>query len=349
MKRLYKEKIMPIMQKPQFSFVVAGLALVLFSFISNIFPSSIQTAIVITSYYALAGLGFALLLGYGGLASLGTGAFVGIGSFGLHYVYRYMDQPLLIAIVAVLIISFIVSIMFGFVSLRISGMYLAIVTMGLSQIVVEVIRNIPNYASGTTGGFLSGANPKPLEIFGYRLVANDAVIFTAIFLVLGMIAIYNLINSPTGRALLSIKNSTTAAQTMGIKILKYRLFSFVISGIYGTLAGVLSMLYFRNANVNAVGLTFALNVLAAVIIGGTKSIWGIILGTFMIFGLDLAVFQRFNLGTYSIILNGLLIIVVVMFYPGGLVQLFGDIKKGVKKLISKVREMRYGTEDESSL
>ena len=147
-----------------------------------------------------------------------------------------------------------------------------------------------------------------------------------------MIAIYNLINSPTGRALLSIKNSETAAQTMGIKLLKYRLFSFVISGIYGTLAGVLSMLYLRNANVNTVGLTFALNILAAVIIGGTKSIWGIILGTFVIFGLDLAVFQRFNLGTYSIILNGVLIIVVVMFYPGGLIQLFGDIKKLFKKI-----------------
>ena len=344
MKRLFKEKVMPIVKKPQFAFIVAGLLLVIFSLVSSLFPPSLHSAIVMTSYYSIAGLGFALLLGYGGLASLGTGAFVGIGSFGLHYVYRYMDQPLFIAIVAVICVSIIVSILFGFVSLSISGMYLAILTMCLYQIVVEVIRNIPNYASGTTGGFLSGINPKPLEVFGYRLLANDAIIFTAIFLVIGMIAIYNLINSPTGRALLSIKNSETAAQTMGIKLLKYRLFSFVISGIYGTLAGVLSMLYLRNANVNTVGLTFALNILAAVIIGGTKSIWGIILGTFVIFGLDLAVFQRFNLGTYSIILNGVLIIVVVMFYPGGLIQLFGDIKKLFKKLILKVRTLYYGKE-----
>lgn len=336
---------MPLVKKPQFSFIVAGLVLMVFGLLSDLFPPSMHSAIVMTSYYGLAGIGFALLLGYGGLASLGTGAFVGIGSFGLHYVYRYVDQPLFVAIIAVIIVSILVSLLFGFVSLRISGMYLAIVTMGLSQIVVAFIKNIPNYASGTTGGFLAGANPKPLEIFGYRILANDSIIFMAIFLVIGMIVIYNLINSPTGRALLSIKNSETAAQTMGIKVIKYRLFSFVISGIYGTLAGILHMLFQRNASVDEIGLTFALNILAAVVIGGTKSIWGIILGVFVIFGLDLAVFSQLNLGTYSIILNGVLIIVVIMFYPGGLIQLFGDIKKLILKLIRKVKVLRYG-EDE---
>lgn len=345
MKRIYTEKILPVLKKPQFSFVLAGIVLIIFGALSSVFPPNIHSAIVMTSYYSIAGLGFALLLGYGGLASLGTGAFVGIGSFGLHYIYRYVDQPLLIAIVGVVIVSILVSLLFGFVSLRISGMYLAIVTMGLSQIVVEIIKNIPQYNSGTSGGFLAGGNPKPLEIFGYRIVANDTIIFIAIFLVVGMIVIYNLMNSPTGRALLSIKNSETAAQTMGIKTIKYRLFSFVISGIYGTITGVLTMMFARNASVATVGLTFALNILAAVIIGGSKSIWGIILGVFVIFGLDLAVFSRLGLGTYSIVLNGVLIILVVMFYPGGLIQLFGDIKKGVKKLFKKVKVLRYG-EDE---
>lgn len=345
MKRLYNEHILKTIKKPIFGFVMVGFVLVLLNLFSDLFPPDIHTALITTSYYSIAGLGFALLLGYGGLASLGTGAFVAIGSFGLHYVYRYMTQPILIAILIVVAVSIIVSIIFGFVSLRISGMYLAIVTMGLSQIIVEVIRNIPEYASGTTGGFLTNGPVRPLEIFGYRLQSNDAIIFTAIFMVFAMIIIYNLIQSPTGRALLSIKNSETAAQTMGISLIKYRLFSFVISGIYGTIAGVLSMLYLRNGNINGIGLNFALNVLAAVVIGGTKSIWGIILGTFMIFGLDLAVFQRLNLGSYSIILNGILIILVVMFYPGGLIQLFGDIKKGIKKLKLKVEQYRYGKDE----
>lgn len=344
MKIFYREHMKPFIKKPHFGFIIVGLILLSVRFLSDVLPPDLYGAIVLTSYYYIAGLGFALLLGYGGLASLGTGAFVGIGAFGLHYIYRFMEMPLLIAIIAGIVISIIISIAFGFVSLRISGMYLAIVTMGLSQIVIEIIKNIPNYASGTSGGFLSGGPRRPLVFLGMELSQDASVLFMAVFVVIAMMIVHNLITSPTGRALLSIKNSETAAQTMGINLLKYRLLAFVISGVFGSLAGVLSMMYMRNASISQIGLTFALNILAAVIIGGTKSIWGILLGTFVIFGLDLAVFQRFQLGNLSVIINGVLIILVIMFYPGGLIQLFGDIKKFFKKLRVKVREKIYGTE-----
>jgi branched-chain amino acid transport system permease protein len=345
MKRFYREKLIPFSKNPRFSFIIAGFILIMVYFLSGVIPSDIFGAVVTTSYYYLAGLGFALLLGYGGLASLGTGAFVGIGAFSLHYLYRYMTMPLIVAIIGAMIISILVSLLFGFVSLRIAGMYLAIVTLGLSQIVIEVIKNIPEYASGTTGGFLSGGPIRPLEVFGLRFDANATLFFIAFFLIVGMTVVYNLIMSPTGRALLAIKNSETASQTMGISLLKYRLFAFIISGVYGTVAGVLSMMYVRNAEIGKVGLTFALNILAAVVIGGTKSIWGILLGTFVIFGLNLAVLQRLNLGNYSVIINGILIIIVVMFYPGGLIQLFGDVKKLFLKTKLRLKEKFYGSDE----
>ncbi len=345
MRRLYREKLKPFVKNPKFAFVIVGLVLVIMRFLSGVIPPDLFGAIVTTSYYYIAGLGFALLLGYGGLASLGTGAFVGIGAFTLHFLYRHMEMPLVIAIVGAIILSLIVSMIFGFVSLRIAGLYLAIVTMGLSQIVVEVIKNISVYASGTTGGFLSGEGPiRPLMFMGAKFKDVSTLFFIAFFLVLCMTIVYNLINSPTGRALLSIKNSETAAQTMGINLIKYRLFAFTISGIFGTIAGILSMMYSRNAETGKIGLTFALNILAAVVIGGTKSIWGILLGTFMIFGLNLAVLQPLNLGNYSVIINGVLIIIVVMFYPGGLIQLFGDLKKLFIKTRLSIKEYIYGKE-----
>jgi branched-chain amino acid transport system permease protein len=253
-----------------------------------------------------------------------------------------MSMPLLLAIAGVILISIAVSLTFGLISLRISGMYLAIITLGLSQIVVEIIKMIPEYASGTTGGFLTGEHRRPLQIFGYGLDSNSALIFIGIFMIICMILVYNLIKSPTGRALLSVKNSETAAQTMGINLLKYRLLAFTISGIFGTISGVLSILYLRSADLRQMDLSFALNILAAVIIGGTKSIWGILLGTFVVYGLDLTVFQPLHLGNYSIIIYGVLIILVVMFYPGGLMQLFKDIVRLIKKLIRKRRVRIYG-------
>ncbi|MFA6801779.1 MAG: branched-chain amino acid ABC transporter permease [Acholeplasmataceae bacterium] len=345
MRRFYREKLIPFVKNPKFYFLLVGIALVILRFLSGVIPPDLFGAIVTTSYYYLAGLGFALLLGYGGLASLGTGAFVGIGAFGLHFMFRYMSLPLSVSIVGAIIISIAVSMIFGIVSLRIAGMYLAIITMGLSQIIIEIIKNIPEYASGTTGGFLSGGLRTPLSFLGIEFPADSTLFFIAFFVVLGMVVTYNLINSPTGRALLSIKNSETAAQTMGINLIKYRLFAFIISGIFGTLAGILSLMYVRNADVTSIGIAFALNVLAAAIVGGTKSIWGILLGTFILFGLNLAVLQPLNLGSYSIVINGILIIIIVMFYPGGLIQLFGDLKKFFKKFNHRIKERIYGTEE----
>lgn len=346
MKRYYNKKILPIIKKPHFKFFLFGLLVAIIGLLRNVIPPDIYSALAQTSFYSLAGLGFALLLGYGGLASLGTGAFVGIGIFGLHYFYRFLSFPLLIVIVIVVIISIIVSILFGFVSLRISGMYLAIVTMALSQIVIEIIKNIPEYASGSTGGFLTGGPRRPLQIFGIAITDSNSLIISGIFIILGLVIVYNLMHSASGRALLAIKNSETAAQTMGISLMKYRLFAFVISGIFGTFAGVLSIFFSKGGNVNDIGLAFALNILAAVIIGGMRSVWGIILGTFVIFGLQLAVYQRYDfLGNYSILINGVLIIIVVMFYPNGLIQLFSDIKQLFKRMRQKVRIKKYGTEE----
>lgn len=329
--------------KPYMTYVLFAIFLLLFRMLEGRIRVNLFDAVVYTSIYAIAGFGFALLLGYGGLASLGTGAFVGIGIFGLHYFYKYVGLNLLIVIAIVLLLSIIVSIIFGFVSLRISGLYLAIVTLGLSQIVIEIIKNISYYASGSTPGFLIRP-ARPLQLFGRAITTQNSIIFIAIFLLVCMIVVKNLMESPTGRALLSIKNSPTAAQTMGIDVVKYRLLAFLVSGIYGTIAGVLSMLYKKTGNTNAIDLTFALNILAAVVIGGTKSIWGIFLGTFIVFGLNLAFLDAIGLGSYSIVVSGILIILILMFYPGGLIQIFGDIKIKVKKLRVRWREKYYGEE-----
>jgi branched-chain amino acid transport system permease protein len=343
MRRLFRNIKDNLKTNKYLPFFLTGIVLVLIYILykAGVMPVTIYGALLKTTYYFIAGLGFALLLGYGGLASLGTGGFVGIGAFAIHFFTRYAQLPLLLGIVGVFIVVILAGIMFGFVSLRISGMYLAIITMGLSQIVMEIIKNIPQYATTTTAPFGSAG----IKLIGsIKIPADATMIFAAIFVVLCMIATYNLINSTTGRALLSIKNSETAAQTMGISMLKFRLLAFVISGIFASIAGVLGIMYSRTASTSQFSLSLALNILAAVVVGGTKSIWGILIGTFVIFGLDLAVFQNLSFlpDGFSMIINGVLIIIVVMFYPGGLIQIYYDIKKLILSKIKKRRIKKYG-------
>ena len=159
----------------------------------------------------------------------------------------------------------------------------------------------------------------------------------------------NLMNSPTGRAMLAMKNSTSAAQAFGISLLKYRLLSFIISIIYAVIAGVMFMLserYVSHTSGTEMTISTSLNVLGIVIIGGTKSIWGAIFATFLIYGIkpmflmNIPFFQENS--DFIGLLSGLLVILVVMFYPGGLSQLMLEIKLKVAKLRIKIREAKYG-------
>ena len=159
----------------------------------------------------------------------------------------------------------------------------------------------------------------------------------------------NLMDSPTGRAMLAMKNSTSAAQAFGISLLKYRLLAFVLSTIYAAIGGFLYMLFIRNASNSSdtlFALSTSLNILGAVIIGGTKSIWGTIGGTFIIYGIDKMFLQDIEFfranPTLITLFCGILVIVVVQFFPGGLVQLLLEIKLKIKKLIVKIREGIYG-------
>ncbi|MDE7454098.1 MAG: hypothetical protein K2N22_06795, partial [Clostridia bacterium] len=168
-----------------------------------------------------------------------------------------------------------------------------------------------------------------------------------------MIIISNLIKSPTGRAMIAMKNSTSASQAFGISLMKYRLLAFVIATIFAVLGGLAFAISGNSISPSSeaetnLKLTLSLNILGAVIIGGFKSIWGAFFGSCLVFGLNnlfsiMLPNDVYNtLNPYINLIVGVLIIVVVMFFPGGLAQLMGELKLKVKKLIRKIKESKYG-------
>ncbi|MDP2424824.1 MAG: branched-chain amino acid ABC transporter permease [Candidatus Izemoplasmatales bacterium] len=368
-----------LIHHPYFGFLVVGALLL---FMQGLRAAGVNISITVmrtfglTMIYVIIGLGFSILLGYAGLASLGTAGFVGIGTYLVGYLTTKMGFPIYIIIIISILGAILIGLIIGFISLRIEGMYLAIITLGLSEILNEVFKNAVEFTNGT-----NGLNMSTIVFFGTFEVINIETIFTALvfILVLVMVITFNIMKSPTGRAMLAMKNSESAAQAMGVSILKYRLMAFMIATVYAVVGGVLYMTYFGFSIPSSWGLAFSLNILAAIIVGGSRSIYGVLLGTFMIFGLDMAVFQTINVSptqnasvaafiarfpehteqlseffrslngaipTMSYIFNGVLIIIVIMFYPGGLYQLVITLKAKISKLISKVMKKvkvyRYG-------
>ncbi|MBE5764488.1 MAG: branched-chain amino acid ABC transporter permease [Clostridiales bacterium] len=337
------EGVKSFAKSPSIHFLLFGLIIVLIAYLAvektfpNIIPYSWASALSVTMAYSVASIGFCLLMGYSGLASLGTGGFIGIGTYAVYYIINVSGLSLWLAILVAIAVAIIIGAIVGFISLRIEGIYLVILTLGLS----EILRNLYVVIEDSI-------KIKNFEFVGFLFKRQHAIYIVMGLLVIVMIITHNIINSPTGRAMLAMKNSTAAAQAMGISLIKYRLLAFIICTVYAALSGVLLMVTLRSARASEgtgfYALITSLNILAAVIIGGYKSIWGAIFGTFVLYGLKTTILSNIDFlsDELMVFISGILVIVIVMFYPGGLAQLIGGLKYKIKKFALKLREAKYG-------
>ncbi len=337
------DKLRHIMKTPALQYLLFGVVMCVIGYLATnkILPYSWQSAFATTFSYAIASIGFCLLMGYSGLASLGTGGFIGIGTYAVHYIMVESGLSFGVALVVALAVSIIIGLIVGFISLRIEGIYLVILTLALSEILKTL------YAAIEPKLTLSS---KHAIIFGMQFPRTASLTLVSVFLVIIMIITTNLINSPTGRAMLAMKNSTAAAQAMGINLIKYRLMAFVICTAYASITGVLLMMVVRSADATDptgyYALITSLNILAAVIIGGFKSVWGAVFGTFIMYGVNLVVFSQIPFLAKNPLLitliSGVLVIVIVMFFPGGFAQLLLEAKGKINKLKQRIKEDKYG-------
>lgn len=345
---LYKiyQSVLKVIKAPVFRYVLIGIIMLYLSF--NLSGGK-GDAMVSTAIYFIAGLGFTLLLGYAGLASLGTSGFMAIGVylFGILSEQKTLENPQFpgipapITLLIILALGLVLGLLIGFISLRIEGIFLAIVTLGLSEIVVGVMKNLSRMLTGVE-------RYSPIHtVFWFDqsklpIYSNGVKIFIFISMTIIMILIANIMKSATGRAMLSLKNSQSAGQMMGMSLLKYRLSAFVIATLLASLGGVLYMAYYQYTEPTQWNLTTSLLILAAVVIGGAKSIIGVLLGTAMVFTINTLFLQDIKFfkdnPNFIHIFTGILIIVIVMFFPGGLYHLGLILKYRITKLYNKIKE-----------
>lgn len=322
-------------------FLFFGLVLCLLPVLTNagLLKSSYITNIGGVFIYAIAALGLNLLLGYSGLISLGTAGFMGLGSYIAAYVTRDLELPFLVAICLVILLPLVIGLLVGLVSLRISGLYLAIATLCVSEILRKTFEELDMF----TGGFSGHKADYPTLFQGlpFELSLNreTTYVLLTVMLVLVMILTYNLTNGQLGRALHAMRGSEVAAQAMGVNLLKYRLIAFALATVYAALAGALYVFLIKFTYPAVWVMGMSLNILAVVIIGGQRSIYGTVLGAFVVFAIpDMILKQLPVIGQIDgmpYIFNGILIILVIMFYPQGIVGLPGDIKKLFLRLTKK--------------
>ncbi len=291
-------------------------------------------------FYSIAAIGLNVLLGYSGLVSLGTAGFMGLGAYIVGY---YAESNFLLGIVIAIAVPVTLGAIVGLISLRLEGYYLAIATLGISEILLTVFKEFTAFTESFSGRSLNYRDFFPdfileLDFFGNPALTIKIVVFyiVSIVLIIVLFATHNIIFSSTGRALLAMKGSSPAAQAMGINLLKYKLTAFIIATLFASIAGMLYILLTRYSYPSTWNLTLSLQILAAVIIGGSRTILGPLLGSLVVFGLPDLVFKKIaflsHISGISFIFTGVLIIVVILFYPNGLIYIGHDIKKLFKKV-----------------
>ncbi len=271
--------------------------------------------------FAIAGVGLMLLVGYTGLISLGHAAFLGIGAY-VNSVLLAQGVPFLVTLPVAGVFTAICGAAIGRPTLRMSGLYLAIATLSFGSIVGTVFQKW----TAVTGGFDGFAVPTPY-VFGIPVEGATGVYYTSFVVLLFVLWMsVNLLRSPMGRAMVAIRDSEVSAQSMGIQLAKYKTLAFAISAGITGLAGALFAHYVRFLAPDAFDVLLSVQFVTIVFVGGLGSLRGAIFGAIFVRLLPQAIAivrddLPFGIGRLPGLepsLFGLVLVLVILFQPGGM-------------------------------
>ena len=279
--------------------------------------------LIISGLNAIVAVGLNLLLGFAGQISLGHAAFYGLAAYTTSILTTTYNLPIIAGILAGIVLVGLVAYLIGIPTLKLSGHYLAMATLGFG-IIVYIVFNETIELTGGPSGFVG--IPR-LSLFGYSF-DSDLSYYYLVVSVLAIVLMFslNLIRSRIGRALRAIHTSEKAAQISGIDIARYKLFIFVLSAVLAGIAGVLYAHYLEFIAPSSFGFNHSVLLVTMVVLGGMTNVWGAVAGAFFLTMLPefLRAFENIEF-----LLYGFILIVCMMFLPEGIV---GGIQKLVRKL-----------------
>lgn len=263
------------------------------------FWDTYNTLIFSVGVHAMLALSIYLTLSCG-LLSLANAAFMGIGAYTAALCTLLWDLPFGLALAAGALLPGGLALLIGIPTLRLSGVYLAMATLGFGEVVRVVLINLE-----ITGGPL-GLSDIPVKTQGWHLL-----------LILALLIYFftRLRRSKIGRSFEAIREDEVAAQVMGINTLAYKLLAFVLGAMLAGLAGGLNAHFTFFLSPREYGFDPAVDILTMAILGGINSFIGPIIGSVLL--TILPEMLRF-LQDYRLAVNGLILILVVLFLPNGI-------------------------------
>ncbi len=215
-----------------------------------------------------------LLTGYAGQISLGHAGLLAAGAFTTGILFKEVGAPFWVTLPASAVVGGLLGLVFGLPSLRLKGLYLAVTTLALHFIVA--------YAGGeyeTKRGYSTGVSVSPPSLFGWELTQGRHWYFVLLAIDVAVVLFcLNLVRTRTGRAFIALRDHDTVAEALGIPVKRTKLLAFVISSVLTTMTGSLLAYYQGFVTIQAFTIYLTIEYVAMVIIGGSGSMLGAILG-----------------------------------------------------------------------
>lgn len=283
------------------------IAIAVFSVIQGLIAGKIisntyQVTLITIGINIILALGLNLIIGFTGQFSLGHAGFMSIGAYSAAIMLAKMPNlgGLVAGMLLGIVITTIVALIVAIPTLRLRGDYLAIATLGFSEVIRIAIQNME-----ITGGAAGLSNIPKLTTFP----------FVFIFIILSVLVVHNFIRSSYGRACISVREDEIASESMGVNTTKYKTLAFVIGAILASLAGALYASYFYVLKPTTFGFMKSIDILVIVVFGGMGSLSGSFLAA-IVLGLINLFLQSYS--EIRMILYALAIIIIMVYRPQGL-------------------------------
>lgn len=311
--------------------IVAGLALL------PRFIDLYQTELLIYGLtFAIAALGFNLLLGYTGLLSFGHSAYFGMGAYTVAFIVRDLHvQSMELCILGGLLSTLVISALFGYVCVRHTRIFFGILTLALSQVLWSLAFKFFWVTGGTDGirvprssvtllaGFLDFKGAGAYSRFVYAYYYYVLVLFLVAVAVMWVI-----VHSPFGKALQAIRDNETRASFVGIRVRRYRWIAFVISGSFTGLAGALWVPLNGLTTPEILYWPFSGELVFMTVLGGFRTFSGPIVGAIAFNYLKVYAVAS---SQYWQLVLGCVLVVMVMVLPTGIVGTIARLAAKLRK------------------
>ena len=294
--------------------------------------------IILALIWVVMAQGQNLIQGFTGYVSIAQAGFMGVGAYFSTLLSTQLGWPVWHTIWMAPFFTGFIAIFVGYPSLRVKGHYFAIVTLAYNMVIFTVLLTYSSLTGGEAG-IPNIARPAEFSV-GNMLLNFEGrsnvhyyylVLLTA---ALSIVLSALILHSRVGRVLLSIRQNETLAEAIGVVTWRYKLFAFIVSAGLAGLAGALYAHYIGFLNPEPFGVDQSLNAILAVILGGTGTLSGPVVGSFAVVFLPeyLRIADSYRLITY-----GLILVIATIFLPHGLVPMLG---RGVNVLLDKLRMRR---------